>query len=283
MTTAFSENIPGEICVSHPCTENETNELLHIHDNGYEILFFIGGKVTYFFETSIYKMEPGDVMLIPPGCIHGYCTQADAVYDRIPLHIQRNLLHTLSTDKTSLLEAFQDSQHRIIHLDQSQAELFIQYTDMLLRLEEEHKYGHDILSRAYLLFILQMVNSIYRNTFCTHKDVSPKLIRSAIDYINLHLSEDLSVESISAALNISSSRLSHLFKEHMNSSVWNYVTAKRLQLARSLLLEGRSVMDACYESGFRDYSHFNKTFSKVFHMTPGKFQKAQKTDHILQS
>lgn len=275
MNEVFSEAILFPFGVSHNVTRKKYEKLMHIHDNGCELLLFLAGEANYFLETSIYSMKPGDVLLIPPNTIHGYLTREDSSYERIPLHIQLNLLISLSTAQTSLLEVFQDSKHPIIHLNDDEVEQFIQHTDTIIRAEKEKAYGHDILSQAHLLFLLLIINTAYRNTYAaaSNMDISPKVIRNAIDYINLHLTEDLTVQRIADCLNISSSRLSHLFKEYTGSSIWRYVMAKRLVLARSLLLEGKSVIDACYESGFRDYAHFNKTFSKAFHISPGRFLK----------
>lgn len=275
MNEVFSESILAPFGISHKITNKRSEELMHIHDNGYELLLFIAGDVNYFLETSIYNMKPGDVLLIPPNSIHGYLTKGTSDYERIPLHIQRNLLISLSTEETSLLEAFQDLEHPIIHLNDEEMKQFIYHADTIIQSEKEKAHGHDILSQAHLLFLLLIINTTCRNTRPSVQtmDVSPKVIRNTINYINLHLTENLSVQSIADDLHISSSRLAHLFKEYTGSTVWHYVMAKRLVLARSLLLKGNSVMDACYESGFCDYAHFHKTFSKAYRISPGRFQK----------
>lgn len=278
MNEVFSESILKPFGISHHTTQKRSEELMHIHDNGFELLLFLGGDVNYFLETSIYSMKPGDVLLIPPNTIHGYSTKGNSNYERVPLHIQRNLLVSLSTEKTSLLEAFQDSEHPIIHLSDEEIKQFVYHADTIIHSETEKAYGHDILSQAHLLFLLLIINTSYRSSFSSvqNKDISPQVIRSAINYINLHLTEnDLEVQNIADSLNISSSRLSHLFKEHTGSSIWHYVTAKRLVLARSLLLDGHTVLDTCYESGFRDYAHFHKTFSKAYRVSPGKIRKQE--------
>lgn len=277
MNEVFSESIISPMRISHNVTCNQAKKLLHVHDNGFELLLFIRGNVNYFLETSIYHLEPGDILLVPPNTIHGYLMD-DSDYERIPLHIQRNLLVSLSTKDTSLSEAFGDSKHRVVHLNPAEMKEYITHADAIIQSGLAMPYGHDVFARAHLMFLLLIVNKAYRNSYYSAKDVdvSPKVIRNAIDYINSHLTDNLTVQSISDDLSISNSRLSHLFKEHTGSSVWNYVMAKRLMLARNLLLEGKSVMDACYESGFRDYSHFNKSFSKAFDIAPGKFLKDKK-------
>lgn len=281
MSEIISESIYPPIRISHDTTYQKSNTLLHIHDNGFEILLFISGNVKFFIETSIYNLESGDVLLIPPNTLHGYSTKND--YVRIPLHIQQNLLLSLSTKETSLTKAFLDPEHRIIHLNETEMKHFIKYADAIIQLEKDRPYGHDILSRSYLQFLLLIVNYNYRNSFCTAKNIAPNVIQNAIGYITLHLTEDLTVQGIADALSISNSRLTHLFKEHTGSSVWNYVILNRLLLSRSLLTAGKTVMEACLESGFQNYAHFNKAFSKAFGIPPGKFLKEFQRNDITGS
>jgi len=48
-------------------------------------------------------------------------------------------------------------------------------------------------------------------------------------------------------------------------------------------MKGDSVTDACYESGFSDYSYFIATFHKETGMTPLQYQKKKYKDSSLNS
>lgn len=281
MNDFISESIHPAVRISHDTTFNPSKDLLHVHDNGYEILLFISGDVKFFFETSIYKLEPGDVLLIPPNTLHGYSAKSSLNYARIPLHIQQNVLLTMFPSETSLLKIFQDSNHRILHLNDTAEKYFIEYSDVIIHLEQEKPYGYDILSHAYLRILLSIIIETYKHVPYTANNVSPDIIQNAIDYINIHLKDELTVPIIAEALYISASRLTHLFKKHMGISVWNYVIIQRLLLARALLADNKTVMEACLESGFQNYAHFNKVFSKNFNISPREFQKSCQKNPVL--
>lgn len=281
MNDFISESIHPAIRISHDTTFNTSKDLLHVHDNGYEIFFFISGDVKFFFETSIYKLEPGDVLLIPPNTLHGYSVKNSLNYERIPLHIQQTALLTMFPAETSLIKIFQDRNHRILHLNDSAAKYFIEYSNVIIHFEKNKPYGCDILSHAYLRVLLSIIIDTYKHVPYTANNVSPDIIRNAIDYINIHLKEELTVQVIADALYVSTSWLTHLFKKHMGISVWNYVIIQRLLLARTLLENGKTVMEACLESGFSNYAHFNKAFSKTFNISPKKFQKDCQSNHMI--
>lgn len=99
------------------------------------------------------------------------------------------------------------------------------------------------------------------------------LVGEALEYVNAHMTEDISVQDIADALNVSRYYLSHAFKKSTGYGLWNCVISKRLVYSQKLLVEGASVTEACYESGFKDYAHFIKSFTKTFGCSPKQYGK----------
>lgn len=106
-------------------------------------------------------------------------------------------------------------------------------------------------------------------------------VKNAIQYVDDHYTENISVASISRYLNISSSHLNHLFKYYTGNTLWNYVISKRMLMAHKMILEQKSLTEICYAVGFKNYSHFIKTFTKTFHVSPKKYEKEILTDRIV--
>ena len=95
----------------------------------------------------------------------------------------------------------------------------------------------------------------------------PKIER-ALSYINEHLSEDLSVDTLAGQVYISKYHFMRRFKELTGCSVHQYITQKRLLAAARLLRAGVSAQNACARCGFQDYSAFQRAFRRQFGMTP---------------
>ena len=55
-------------------------------------------------------------------------------------------------------------------------------------------------------------------------------------------------------------------------SIHGYLTYLRMQHCRKALAEGASVLSACTESGFPDYSSFLKTFRRLYGITPAEYR-----------
>ena len=94
--------------------------------------------------------------------------------------------------------------------------------------------------------------------------------QNALKYIDQHYGEDLSLEGIANYLNISVSSLSHRFKKDLNISVYRYITEKRLSATRQYLEKGKSLNEAAFLSGFRDYSSFFRLYKNHFGNPPSK-------------
>ena len=91
-----------------------------------------------------------------------------------------------------------------------------------------------------------------------------------ISYVSQNLSGDLSIETLSKRLNLSSSTLTHSFKKELGISLHEYITQRRLMLAKSLIFENKKPSKIYFDCGFRDYSSFYKAYLKHFGYPPSK-------------
>ena len=67
--------------------------------------------------------------------------------------------------------------------------------------------------------------------------------------------------------------LMHLFKQATGYTIGNYITEKRLLLARDLLRSGTPVTSVCFDCGFKNYSTFSRAYKKYFESTPSDAKK----------
>ena len=61
-----------------------------------------------------------------------------------------------------------------------------------------------------------------------------------------------------------------LFKQETGYTLGQYITQKRLLLARELILSGVPSTQVCFDCGFRDYSTFSRSYKKLFQNPPGR-------------
>jgi AraC family transcriptional regulator len=96
----------------------------------------------------------------------------------------------------------------------------------------------------------------------------------ALEYINAHLSEDLSLTALAAELNISQYYLCRLFKQSIGITPHAYLVRQRVERSKQLLKDKENlILDIAIACGFANPSHFAKCFRREIGISPKQFQR----------
>ena len=91
---------------------------------------------------------------------------------------------------------------------------------------------------------------------------------SLLQYLNLHLSEPLSIDDLSARFYISKYHMMRRFRQETGYSIHGYLSEKRLLLAQQLLSRGAAPSEVFTQVGYQDYSTFSRAYKKQFGRGP---------------
>lgn len=127
-----------------------------------------------------------------------------------------------------------------------------------------------------LLAVVRRIVEVSQRTAMGKKN-GDVLMHAAKDYIRRGLSRDLGIEEVARAVGISASYFSLLFKQHFGSTFVEYVTAERVEMAKSmLLLTDKSVTEISRLVGYSERRYFNKVFQKLTGEIPSEFRENRK-------
>jgi AraC-like DNA-binding protein len=94
----------------------------------------------------------------------------------------------------------------------------------------------------------------------------------------LFLNADLTIDTLASALKVSRHYLSQVLNERFQKTYFDYLTAYRLEEARTRLIENKynhyTIAAIALDSGFSSVSSFNEAFKKQYNTTPSKFRLA---------
>ena len=105
-----------------------------------------------------------------------------------------------------------------------------------------------------------------------HTDVSApskyQNIYAVADYISEHFDETITLDLLADRFYISKYYMMRLFKQETGYTLGQYISQKRLLLAKELLSSGVPGTQVCYDCGFKDYSTFSRAYKQLFGVTP---------------
>jgi len=256
----------------HLCDNGLRTVDYHYHDFN-KLIIFIKGSVTYYIEGKTYELKPYDIVLVNAGELHRPVVNDDSDYERIIIYISPGFLNQYKTSDYDLTYCFnQAKQERsnVLRINLAQKSKLYQVCKELEHSFSEEEYAselyHNLLFLEFMIHLNRM--ALADNISYLVDTYSNDKIRQIIEYIHTHLKEDLSIDSIANALYINKHYLMHLFKSETGYTIGNYITNKRLILAKEMIQNGVSVTQACYECGYKNYSSFFRAYKKHYKDAP---------------
>lgn len=95
--------------------------------------------------------------------------------------------------------------------------------------------------------------------------------RRARDYLLANCARVVTMEELEVATGRDRWSLSHDFRSFYGTSPYRFLTMRRLDVVRRMLLAGASLAHAAAAAGFSDQSHMTRHFSKAYGLTPGRW------------
>ena len=104
--------------------------------------------------------------------------------------------------------------------------------------------------------------------------LSRQQLQRTLEYIEGHLTEDISLDALASEVGMSKYHFCRLFKKSTHLTPHQYVIQRRLAQAKTLLKKGElTIVEIAHLLGFSDQSHFSRLFKKRYGLTPGAFLK----------
>ena len=238
---------------------------MHAHER-MEIFVFLSGKGSYLVEGTQYPLEPNDILILRAAETHTLTISPDEPYERIAMHFSPSILDGVDPEHR-LLRPFLDRPlgqwNHYPGTDERSERLraaFDRFTfdgvpDVRLNL------------MARLLLFLTNLDGIYDPGGLRHAPAEG-LQSQLVAYVNEHLFDTISLQSVADRFYRSRSQISRIFQQATGSPLWEYVSIKRLLAARAMIQRGESAGAACIACGFSDYSSFFRAYRAHFGHAP---------------
>ncbi len=131
----------------------------------------------------------------------------------------------------------------------------------------------DTMARTLALQLIRRRSTAQLAGAPSGRPMTTRQLRAAVDYIESHLGEDLSLDNLADAAAMSPFRFARAFKKSTGRAPRQYVIARRIEFARELLRSPRrEIAEVAYRVGFATQSHFTAVFHRHCGITPKRFR-----------
>ncbi|KRF07255.1 AraC family transcriptional regulator [Paenibacillus sp. Soil766] len=249
-----------------------------------EFLVVTQGQLAIQTKDTYTVMDAGDVMLL--GSSQPHRTHK---YSEEPLHqivFQIDLTQHFDLSTLAYLHLFSELTHSLEpfnELFRSNRSVRASAYQLIRHIHDESQtrtIGYELaIVAAIKHLLLLLLRNDKRDLAGLTEDSGISRLRPALDYIDEHLTERITVEDMCRILNLSYHYFIKYFKKVMGLSFIDYVNYKRIKKAERLLLTGDlSIMEISYEAGIQNMAQFYKLFKRYNQCSPKEF-KQRLRDH----
>ncbi len=257
---------PNNMVLLYDRSPLQKNFYLHRHTN-FEILILLEGDAEMVIEGKTYRLRENELIVIPEGREHYLHLMGDSPYKRIILYFSLEKLRVLG------LESFANTLELCEPYTAN-----INGTPFLLTMPEASRIAVTKINReSQTALFCERILSLYISLISLPEKKSEKasdaLVERAIEYINTHLTEEISIESIADALHISGSYMCKIFKNKIGIAPMHYVMRERVLRAKKLIYDNVPLGEVCSLCGFENYPTFFRAFKRETGQSPSDYAR----------
>ncbi len=223
------------------------------------IYFFIKGQAVIRSPKEEVRLTPGYVYLIPANSTYDYWCE-DSM-EKFYLHFEAQALPGL--------DMFKD-------LDQI---LALPYDEIVLDLIRVYASDPSLCGLVHLKALLLEYTAKFLTLATALPDFSINYSgyyqqKTALSYIDTHLSTQLKIEEIATACNLSPSALARSFKEDIGIGIKRYIELQILKQSKYMLLDSaKSIREIADAFDFCDAYYFSRFFKRFEKVPPREYRK----------
>lgn len=263
------------------CNEQNQDYATHWH-SAMEIIMPMENHYDVEINQISYHINPGEFLLIPPGEMHKLIAPDSG--RRFILLFDISLITKLkggTSIQALLLQPLFITKDGYPKIYDEVYRLLLDITDEYF---SKNEYAELTIYSLLLSFFVKFINNriqdeeLFPNVRQSRQKEYIKKFNDLLDFINLHYSEELNLESMAARMGFSKFHFSRLFKQYTNLTFNDYLNFRRLKAAEELLANpALSIIEVSMRSGYSSISTFNRLFRQMKHCTPSEYRSKKRS------
>lgn len=294
MTRKKKEGFKGQQAIVLPrniqnaCARDAATKQLYITDIGYYpkaelhhrkreegaaehiLIYCQDGKGSITLKKKTYSIGPGDCFLLPRNQFHEYAADLEEPWTIYWVHFLGANADALFNTAVKTWKG----NKTFIPFNAERIQLFNRIYRQL-----ERGYRREHLAFANMNFWSFLTSCFYPDLHAAnHNAPGTNVVDMAIDYMHQHIDQMLTLQQMSARLNLSQSHFSYLFKNGTGYSPIEYFNHLKVQQAcQYLLFTTLRIKEIAIQLGIDDPYYFSRMFTKVMGLSPNQYRQKKVT------
>lgn len=248
---------------------------MHQHDDILEISLIVSGKAEFECNRIKYTLKPGDLIVKNAGVLHSEISSPEDGFEQYCLGIKGVRMPDMPPD-TMVPEGISPVMET-----GSAFEYLRSMTAYIYELTAESASHSDALIRQAVEHGLSLVNMMIMNAVeLSEASDHSQLVSDTLDYIDTHVSESMSLETLAKQFFVSAYHLAHKFKAEIGCTVNQYILNRKLgEAEQRLVFTDDPIKEIAADCGYTSLQYFYSVFKKHTGSTPAEIRHYYK--HIL--
>ncbi len=263
------------IVVGHGQKDASYTNVPHLHRH-YEIYYNINGAKGFMINGEFYKCKERDLIVIPRFYTHKALVNKGIKYERCIINIDQYTVDMIakiidSQDELMWLTNDNSEKLKMVNLSLEQSNHYVSLIKEYIALKNRGNYLQAFsVFLSLLAFLKQVFSTNEKTEYLDDEHVS--YVDNVLKFIE-HNFKKVTVSDIAKEYNIDGDYLNRLFKQETGTSIKRYIIIRKLTEAKKYICLGKSVKEACYMTGFKDYANFARLFKKYEGYPPSGIAK----------
>ena len=233
-------------------------------------MYIYSGSGSIVSGEMIFPIKRGTLVFISANTYHYTMPDNPDIYDRSKLNISIEKFNMIGKvfEDNAVFKSFSNKAIVCAEIDEFDRNEVETIFDDMNRIKNETENELMWLSSYFkLLYFLD------KHTVNSTSAVAGAMSR-AIEYINENIANDIDIDDICSAVNISKHYFCRQFKKHTGMTVMKYILKTRIVLAKSDLRKSDiSITETSEKYGFSSVSYFCRVFKEEEDCSPLKYRK----------
>ena len=253
-------------------------ENLHFH-NLMEIGVCRWGEGEMEIDGQSFSYKDGMITIIPANCLHSTVSRDGGLnqWEYLFTNPEQVLTHAFPEDPVFVEGVLHRLQQRSCWMPLPEGGPLRGLIDQLLdEYRSERPYHHQVVEGMLTALLLLVARMSEQEPRQQELPVAAELrqIMPALEYIGRNYMNPITVQELAAQCSLSEAHLRRKFKEYLNMSPGEYLTAVRIRQSCELLNTTRcSMMEVALRVGYQSVSSFDRNFQRLMGMTPYQYKK----------